>query len=448
MSKLAFAARLCVVFAAMTAVSACASDPTTTQSTAEPIRSHNPPARQTPVRAAEPVRQPVNQSAHPAMSPQAIANDRANFSRCIASLGEQAQRRGISPAVYARETRDLDPDMKLLELLDRQPEFTKAVWDYVDQLVAERRIRQGREMFAQHRTTFQRIEQTYGIDPYVVAAIWGIESNFGANKGDRDVIRSTATLACIGRRQEFFRAEFLAAMEIVARGDIQRSHFKGSWAGAFGQTQFMPTTFKRLAVDFTGDGRRDLVDTVADALASTANNLSKNGWQRGISWGYEVELPRNFNFKLANRKTKKSTQEWASLGVKRVRNQPFPQTQGYILAPAGARGPAFLMTRNFEVILRYNPADAYALAIGHLADRIRGAGPFEADWPRGEQVLSRSERMELQERLSALGIYSGAIDGRLDDKTRVALLEYQHRSGVTPDAFATAALLERLRRGR
>lgn len=436
MNSFAYLARVSALAAVCTAASACASDPTTTQ-TVEPIRSHNLPGKQ------------ANQNAkHPAMTPQAIAADAANFRQCIASLGQQAQQRGISQAIYSRDTRDLEPDMKLLEFMDRQPEFTKAVWDYVDQLVAERRINQGREMFAQHRATFQRIEQTYGIDPYVVAAIWGIESNFGANRGDRDVIRSTGTLACIGRRQEFFRAEFLAAVEIVARGDIHRDRFKGSWAGAFGQTQFMPTTFKRLAVDFNGDGRRDLVDTIPDALASTANNLSKNGWQRGISWGYEVNLPRNFNYGLANRNVKKSAQEWASLGVQRIRNQALPATQGYILAPAGARGPAFFMTRNFEVILRYNPADAYALAIGHLADRIRGGGPFERDWPRGEQVLSRAERVELQERLSSLGLYSGAIDGRLDEKTREALAAYQRKSGITPDAFATVAVLESLRQAR
>lgn len=437
MKSVAYQARFAALFVAAVAITACASDPTTTQSTVEPIRSPNLPGKQ------------ANQPAkHPAMSPQAISADAANFKRCIASLGQQAQARGISRAIYERETRDLEPDMKILELMDRQPEFTKAVWDYIDQLVAERRINQGREMFAQHRATFQRIEQTYGVDPYVVAAIWGIESNFGANRGDRDVINSTATLACIGRRQEFFRAEFLAAVEIVARGDIQRARFKGSWAGAFGQTQFMPTTFKRLAVDFNGDGRRDLVDTVADALASTANNLSKNGWQHGISWGYEVRLPRNFNYKLADRNTKKSAQEWAALGVKRIRDQALPNAQGYILAPAGARGPAFLMTQNFQVILRYNPADAYALAIGHLADRIRGGNAFEADWPRGEQVLSRAERIELQERLASLGLYNGAVDGRLDERTRAALADYQQRSGVTPDAFATVALLERLRSGR
>lgn len=429
-------ARVVALVVISAAVAACASDPATTQSTVEPIRTPNLPGKQ----ANHPAR-------HPEMSQQAIAASAANFKQCIASLGHQAQARGITPAIYARETRDLDPDMKILELMDRQPEFTKAVWDYIDQLVAERRISQGREMFAQHRGTFQRIEQTYGVDPYVVAAIWGIESNFGANRGDRDVINSTATLACIGRRQEFFRAEFLAAMEIVARGDIQRARFKGSWAGAFGQTQFMPTTFKRLAVDFDGDGRRDLVDNIADALASTANNLSKNGWQRGLSWGYEVKLPRNFNYGLANKNVKKSTQEWASLGVQRVRGQ-LPATQGYILAPAGARGPAFLMTQNFQAILRYNPADAYALAISHLADRIRGGGPFESDWPRGEQVLSRAERVEMQERLSALGLYNGATDGKFDEQTRAALTEYQRRIGIAPDAFATIAVLERLRQGR
>ena len=436
MSRVAFLARVAALAAVSAAISACASDPSTTQ-TVEQIRAPNLPGKQA-----------NQQPRHPEMSQQAIAASAANFKQCIAALGHQAQQRGISPAIYNRETSDLEPDMKILELMDRQPEFTKAVWDYIDQLVAERRINQGREMFAQHRATFQRIEQTYGVDPYVVAAIWGIESNFGSSAGDRDVIRSTATLACIGRRQEYFRAEFLAAMEIVARGDIHRARFKGSWAGAFGQTQFMPTTFKRLAVDFNGDGRRDLVDTVADALASTANNLSKNGWQRGLSWGYEVKLPRNFNYSHANRNVKKSAQEWVSLGVKRIRDQAFPQAQGYILAPAGARGPAFLMTQNFQVILRYNPADAYALAIGHLADRIRGGGPFDSDWPRGEQVLSRAERVELQERLSALGLYSGATDGKFDEQTRAALAAYQQRSGITPDAFATVAVLERLRQGR
>lgn len=437
MRSVVFFARVAALAAMSAAISACASDPATTQSAVEPFRTPNLPGKQA-----------NQQSRHPAMQPHAISADAANFKQCIASLGVQAQARGISQAIYQRETRDLDPDMKILELMDRQPEFTKAVWDYIDQLVAERRINQGREMFAVHRGAFQRIEQTYGVDPYVVAAIWGIESNFGANRGDRDVIRSTATLACIGRRQDYFRNEFLAAMEIVARGDISRERFKGSWAGAFGQTQFMPTTYKRLAIDFNGDGRRDLVDTIPDALASTANNLSKNGWQRGISWGYEVKLPRNFNYGLASRNVKKSAQAWASLGVRRVRDQAFPDTQGYILAPAGARGPAFLMTRNFEVILRYNPADAYALAIGHLADRIRGGGPFDGEWPRGEQVLSRAERVELQERLSALGMYSGAIDGKFDDRTRAALAAYQQRSGITPDAFASVAVLERLRQGR
>lgn len=430
-------ARAGVCAALMLSAAACAGDPTTTQS-------------MTPQAAVERPRPlPGKQAKHPAMSAQAISAAAAKFDSCVANLAGPAQARGISRAIYVRETRGLEPDMRILELMDRQPEFTKAVWDYIDQLVAERRINAGREMFAKYASTFRRIEQTYGIDPYVVAAIWGIESNFGSSAGDRDVIRSTATLACIGRRQNYFRDEFLAAMEIIARGDIQRSHFKGSWAGAFGQTQFMPTTFKRLAVDFDGDGRRNLVDSVPDALASTANNLSRNGWRRGLSWGYEVRLPRGFNYAQANKKIHKTASAWSSLGVRRVRNQPMPaHAEGYIYAPAGARGPAFLMTKNFEVIMRYNPAEAYALAIGHLADRIRGGGPFEADWPRGEQVLSRAERVELQERLSAIGLYNGAPDGRFDEETRAALRAYQQRTGITPDAFATVAVLERLRRGR
>jgi membrane-bound lytic murein transglycosylase B len=380
---------LCVLLAA--SLGACAGDPATTQSTLPAQNLPQAAAPDAPAKSA-PRAQPVKTtSRHPLMQPQAIAAAAANFNQCIARLGAQAQARGISRAVYDRETRGLEPDLKILELMNRQPEFTRSVWDYVDMLVAERRIAKGREMVQVHRATFERLEQTYGIDPYVVAAIWGIESNFGASAGDRDVIRSTATLACIGRRQDYFRDEFLAAVEIVARGDIQRARFKGSWAGAFGQTQFMPTTFKRLAVDFSGDGRRDLVDTVADALASTANNLRRNGWQQGVSWGYEVTLPASFDYGLADKKIRKSAAAWQALGVRRVRGQTLPaQADGYLYAPAGARGPAFLMTRNFQVILRYNPADAYALAIGHLADRIRGGGPFEKDWPRNEQVLSRN----------------------------------------------------------
>jgi len=223
--------------------------------------------------------------------------------------------------------------------------------------------------------------------------------------GDRSVVQSTATLACIGRRQAYFKDEFLSALEILNRGDLKPEQMRGSWAGAFGPTQFMPTAFKRYAVDGDGDGRRDVVDDPSDLIASTANNLKKDGWQTGASWGYEVVLPQGLNYLLADRAKAMPLSQWEQLGVKRPGGQPFPRPsdKAYLLAPAGAEGPGFLMLQNFRVIMKYNPAEAYALAIGHFADRLRGGQPFVQPWPRQERVLSRAERLELQQLLAQRG---------------------------------------------
>ncbi len=213
------------------------------------------------------------------------------------------------------------------------------------------------------------------------------------------MVRSTATLACVGRRRNYFREEFLSALEILQRGDVPPEHLIGSWAGAFGPTQFMPTSFKRYAVDFDGDGHRDVVDSIPDLVASTANNLKTDGWVSGRSWGYEVTLPQNFDYLLADRAKQMTIKQWEGLGVRRAGNKPFPHADetAFLLLPAGARGPAFLMTQNFRVIMKYNPAEAYALAIGYLADRMRGGAPFIHDWPRDERVLTLDERLELQQ---------------------------------------------------
>ena len=238
-------------------------------------------------------------SGHPLMTAEAIRAAAANFRGCIERLWPAAARRGISRNVFQTYTASLTPDLRIMDLLDNQPEFTKSFWDYLDMLVTDERIEKGRALLEKYRATFDAVEKAYGVDRYTVAAIWGVETNYGAIGGDRPVIRSTATLACIGRRQNYFREEFLSALEILQRGDVRPDRLVGSWAGAFGPTQFMPTAFKRYAVDFDRDGRRDVVDSVPDIIASTANNLRKDGWVAGQTWGYEVVVPATFNFQLS-----------------------------------------------------------------------------------------------------------------------------------------------------
>ncbi len=382
------------------------------------------------------------------MTADAILAAAADFSTCLEGLWPDAARRGVSRTTFDTYVRGLTPDLRIMDLMDAQPEFTKAFWDYLDILVNDARIKRGQDVLAQYRTQFDAVEKAYGVDRHIVTAIWGVESNFGTAGGDRPVVRSTATLACIGRRQEFFRNEFLATLEILEHGDVSPDHLKGSWAGAFGPTQFMPTSFKRYAVDFDGDGRRDVVDSPADLIASTANNLKTDGWIPGQSWGYEVSLPAGFDFMLADSNKSMTMKEWSARGVVRVSGKPFPRPtdKAYLLVPAGAAGPAFLMLNNFRVIMKYNPAEAYALAIGHLADRLRGDTPFLTPWPRQERVLSSAERYELQAHLVRRGFdIGGEPDGRISTKSRSAIKSFQASLGAVPDGFATADLLERLR---
>ena len=257
---------------------------------------------------------PEGGGTHPLMTPQAIAAATADFGVCLERLWPQAAKRGVSRATYETYALTLTPDLKIMEFMDSQPEFTRALWDYLDFLVTEARIARGREILAQYAGIFDVVEKAYGVDRYVITAIWGIESNFSTAGGERPVVRSTATLACIGRRQNYFRDEFLSALEILHRGDVRPEQLKGSWAGAFGPTQFMPTSFKRFAVDFDGDGRRDVVDSVPDLIASTANNLKKDGWVAGQTWGYEVALPSGFNYLLADNARRMSLREWERHG--------------------------------------------------------------------------------------------------------------------------------------
>jgi len=386
-------------------------------------------------------------SGHPQMTAEAIRAAAADFPNCLAGLWPLAAKRGITRPTFESATTGLEPDLRIMDLLDAQPEFNKAVWDYLDILVTDARIARGQEILAAHRGAFDAAEKTYGVDRHVVAAIWGVESNYGTAVGERPVVRSTATLACVGRRQAYFREELLATLEILERGDVSPAHLKGSWAGAFGPTQFMPTAFKRYAVDFDGDGRRDVVDSVPDVIGSTANNLRQDGWVPGETWGYEVAVPQGFDYMLADRSRLMTVREWQALGLKRANGRAFPRPadRAFLLLPAGARGPGFLMLNNFRVIMKYNPAEAYALAIGYLADRLRGDPPLVQAWPRDERVLSVDERYELQERLNGRGFAVGEADGRFGPRTRAAIRDFQARAGMLPDGFPSAELLERLR---
>ncbi len=387
-------------------------------------------------------------SGNPLMTADAIAAAAADFGNCVAALWPDAERRGVTRDNFARFTAGLTPDLSIMDKLDAQPEFTKAPWDYLDLLVSDDRIARGRELLAQYAPTFAAVERSYGVDRFIIAAIWGIESNYGTLGGDRSVLRSTATLACVGRRRDYFREEFLSTLEILQHGDIASDRLVGSWAGAFGPTQFMPTSFKRYAVDFDGNGRRDVVDSIPDMIASTANNFKIDGWVSGQTWGYEVVLPQNFDYLLADRARAMTVRQWQALGVRRGGGGaafPRPEDRADLLLPAGARGPAFLTLQNFRVIMKYNPAEVYALAIGHLADRLRGGGPFVHDWPRDERVLTLDERYEIQQLLARRGFAIGDPDGLLGPRTRVAIRNFQASIGQIPDGFASSEVLDRLR---
>jgi membrane-bound lytic murein transglycosylase B len=332
--------------------------------------------------------------------------------------------------------------------LDRfQPEFVRPIWEYLDSAVSDTRIENGRRLRAEKAADLARIEERFGVDREVVLAIWGLESAFGANYGSIPVIESLATLAFDGRRQEFAEEQLMAALRILQAGDITPRRMVGSWAGAMGHTQFIPTSFESYAVDFTGDGRRDLwAPDALDALASTANYLARFGWQRGVPWGVEVRLPQGFDYAQADERPRAAA-EWNRLGVRTMAGAQVPDHgAAALILPAGARGPAFVTFPNFRVIRRYNNATSYALAVGHLADRIRGAGPFVAEWPRGERALSRSEKEEMQRMLTALGFDTQGTDGVIGPNTRAAIRAFQTSRGLPADGNDTAALLDALRR--
>lgn len=373
--------------------------------------------------------------------------DDAAFASCVAGLRAEAQAKGVSAVTYDTHTSALAPDMAVIGFLDAQPEFVTPIWDYLAALVDAERVEDGRAMLAQWSSVLARVEAQYGVDAETVVAVWGVESNFGRNFGSRPLLTSLATLSCFGRRQSFFRGEFFTTLKIIQDGHVAAERLTGSWAGAFGHTQFMPSTFMRLAVDFDGDGRRDLVDSVPDALASTANFLKRAGWRSDLPWGFEVSLPRGMDVSGAGRRNKQPVSAWAARGVKRIDGAPLPTatTPTGLLLPAGKDGPAFLVTPNFDALYSYNAAESYGLAIAHLSDRLRGGAPFATPWPTDDPGLSRAERRELQQLLIARGHDIGEADGMIGERTRQALKREQVGLGVPADGRAGQRVLRALR---
>lgn len=359
-----------------------------------------------------------------------------------------AKSAGITRRTFDSALGDFEPDPDVLKRSESQAEFNMKIWNYLDQMVSDERISEGAAALKQYGSLLAQIEARYGVDRYVVLAIWGMESHYGRIFENprlfKNTIRSLATLAWSGGRlAKFGRQQLVAALKIVQRGDVEPGGMTGSWAGAMGHTQFIPTTFEAYGVDFDGDGRRNIWTSVADALGSTANYLKKSGWKAGETWGYEVKLPQSVS---PDKTGARSLGAWAKLGVRRANGSAFPRPgdSATLYAPNGRDGPAFLLVQNFRVIKRYNSSNFYALAVGHLSDRLRGGGPFVTDWPEHEKPFSLDESKRLQLLLTMKGLYSGAIDGDIGSGSRDAIRQFQRSVGLTPDGVETRDLLRRL----
>ncbi len=376
------------------------------------------------------------------------AHAEQDFAACLQGMRAEAAAKGVSAATFDSQTSGLSPDRTVLDLQQQQPEFKTPIWDYLAALVDDQRIADGRAMLAQWRSTLDAVEARFGVDRHVVVAVWGVESDFGKSIGKRPLVQSLATLACYGEHASYFRGELIATLKIIDEGNVNPAHLVGSWAGAFGHTQFMPSTFMRLAVDMDGSGKRDIVDSVPNALGSTANFLRKSGWTTGESWGFEVILPAAYHGPTG-RGAKRAFSAWAAAGVRRADGRALPAagTAGLII-PAGREGPAFLVTHNFDAIYSYNAAESYALAISLLSDRLKGAGPLVGTWPTNDRGLSRAERKEVQALLTQRGYDVGTPDGAVGAKTHEAIKSYEAKLGLPQTGRPGGVVLDALRAGR
>jgi membrane-bound lytic murein transglycosylase B len=393
--------------------------------------------------------------ANPAMPPRApemtgsetpVPASARGLEAWIAGFRSRALAQGISAATFDRAMAGATYLPDVIEKDRNQPEFTRQIWEYLDSAISDTRVSNGRQMLRDHARTLAEVERRYGVEKEVVAAIWGLESAYGRIRGDVPVISALATLALDGRRGRFFEEQLVAALRILQAGDTTPSRMVGSWAGAMGHTQFIPTSFLSYAADFDGDGRRDIwSDDPADALASTANYLRRFGWTTGQPWGLEVALPEGFDYGQSGERIKKSVADWTAMGVRDAQGNRIPEHgRASILLPAGARGVALMIFDNFHVIERYNAADAYVIAVGHLSDRLAGGQEFRAGWPRDDRPLRFSEKQELQQRLTRAGFDTQGVDGVIGPNTIAAIRAFQRSVGMVPDGYASLEILRRL----
>jgi lytic murein transglycosylase len=363
------------------------------------------------------------------------------FDAFLRTLWPLAKAQGISRATFDAAFAGLTPDARVLRATQRQPEFGKPVGAYVHSIVSTANIATGRRKAAEWGKTLDAVERKFGVDRWVLLAIWGMETSYGALKDRWDPFRSLATLAQARYRHPYFRNELIVALKILQAGHIPRTDMRSSWAGAMGQTQFMPSNFMEHAIDFSGDGRPDIWTNVPDVLGSTANYLHKGGWKPGLTWGYEVLVPDGFDY----RHSRDSFTGWSMRGVRRADGGGFPSHgNGILFFPSGASGPAFLATDNYPVLKEYNNSDAYVIAVGHLADRLRAMAPIRAAWPRDDRPLPRDRRIALQRKLATLGYKVNEFEGHIDFDLRDTIRLVQVKFGMRPDGHPTAALLERL----
>ncbi|MEM6384683.1 MAG: lytic murein transglycosylase [Pseudomonadota bacterium] len=375
------------------------------------------------------------------------ASSNTSFQRWIDRFRARARAAGIRDQVFNAAFQGVRYNPEIIKRDRNQSEFTKQIWEYLDSAASETRVKNGRAALRKHQRVLKEIEARYGVEAEVVAAVWGLESAYGAFRGSEPVIEALATLAFDGRRGRFFESQLIAALKIIQSGDVPPRRMTGSWAGAMGHTQFIPTSYLSYAVDFRGDGKRDIwSDDPTDALASTAAYLKRFGWTKGQPWGVEVRLPRGFDYRQTGERVKKSPNQWSALGVRDTSGARVPNYgRASILLPAGAAGAAFMIFDNFHVIERYNTADAYVIGVGHLSDRIRGDGPIRANWPRGDRNLRFAEKKEMQQLLTKRGFNTQGVDGVIGPNTIQAIRRFQSAQGMTPDGYASYEILRRLR---
>jgi membrane-bound lytic murein transglycosylase B len=364
-----------------------------------------------------------------------------SFAAFVSALWPDAQAKGVTRETFDLAVRGVSPDPRVVAATKRQPEYGKPVGDYVNAAASPGRIARGKAKISEWARTFDAVEKKFGVGRWILTALWGMETDYGAEKDRWDAFRSLATLAYVKYRDPYFRNELIVAMQIMQKDHFPRSRMVSSWAGAMGQTQFMPTNIVDYAIDFSGDGRRDIWTNVPDVLASTANYLHKENWIRGLPWGFEVVIPRGFDMM----RSRASFAEWKKLGVRRADNKPFPsEGEGILFFPTGAHGPAIMTTKNYAVLIEYNNSDAYAIAVGHLADRMQGGAPFKAKWPRDDHPLSRDARIALQKKLASLGYKVNDFEGHIDFDLRDNIRAEQKKFGMLPDGNPTPPFLAKL----